>query len=243
MKMKNLFSTTILFIGILLATHGSPTDYVTAAAQKLGDEANYSWHTTIAGPAGSPSSPGPVDGKIQKSGLVYFKRSPVQNPLPDAKFSNLTLELFMRGTKVVINDPDPDGGWQTLANFSANDLAGPGPFISQMAQNFKSPATLAAELAGDSANLAQTDGAYTGDLSPDAAKKLLADSNSTVSDASGTVQFWINGGELTKFEYKVGGTVTSGSNAGPIKRDTTVEIKNVGTTTINVPADAKKLLP
>jgi hypothetical protein len=244
MKMKTQFLTTILFTGSLFITHASPADDVATAAQKLGNGGNYSWHTTVAGPAGSPLSPGPIDGKIKRVKndlLLYLKRNPVQNPLPDAQFSNLTLEILARGTNIVINDPDPDGGWQTLADFTANDLAGPGRFVSQMLRYYLRPDDQADELLRVSANLAPTDGGYAGDLSPDAAKKLLADGNSTVSNASGTVQFWISGGELTKFEYKVEGT--SGDNSTPIKCDTTVEIQNVGTTTINVPADAKKLLP
>ena len=99
-------------------------------------------------------------------------------------------------------------------------------------------------MAGDSSNLAQKDGAYAGALTPDAAKKLIAlPAGDTVSDISGTVQFWVKDGELVKYEYKVEGAVTSGDKTEQIKRDTTVEIQNVGTTTIHVPASAKKLLP
>ena len=242
MKIKIL--STALLTGSLLAAQAGPADDVTSAAQKLGNETNYSWHTTVDFPAATPSSPGPIDGKIEKDALTYIKRSPIQDPPADSQFSNLTLEILMRGKTILVADPDPDGGWETLADFSASDLSGPGPFVGDMMRYFKTPAAQAAELVSDSANLAQKEDACDGDLTPDAAKKVLAvPDNATVSNVSGTVQFWVKGSELTKYEYKVEGTVTSGDKTGQIKRDTTVEIQNVGTTTIHVPASAKKLLP
>ena len=109
----------------------------TGAAQKLGNEANYSWHTTVDFPAATPASPGPIDGKIEKGGLMYLKRLPIQSPPPDSQFANLTLEILMRGKTVIVNDPDPDGGWQTLADYSSADFSGPGPFIADMLKQFK----------------------------------------------------------------------------------------------------------
>ena len=233
-----------MLTGSLLAAHAGPADDVTSAAQKLGNEANYSWHTTVDFPAATPSSPGPIDGKIEKGGLTSIKRLPIKNPPADSQFANLTLEILMRGNTIIVNDPDPDGGWQTLADYSAADFSGPGPFIKDMMMQFKTPAAQAVELANGSANLAQKEDAYAGDLTPDAAKKFLAlPSDATASNVSGTVQFWVKDGELTKYEYTVTGTVNSGDKTGQVKRDTTVEIQDVGTTTIKIPAEAKKLLP
>jgi hypothetical protein len=245
MKIKILFSVTTLFIGPLLAAQAGPAEDITSAAQKLGNEASYSWHTTVVLPAGTPLSPGPIDGKIEKDGLMHLTRSPIQNPPPGSQFPDVTLEILARGTNILVADPDPDGGWETLAGFQASDLVGPGRFVGDMMQHFKAPAAQAADLAGDSVHLTQTDGAYAGELSPAAAKELLAfpaDSNATVSNISGTVEFWVKDGELMKFEYKVAGTAKSGDKEDQIKRDTTVEIQDVGSTKIRVPADAQKLL-
>ena len=242
MKIKILFLVGLTVS--LLAAQAGPVDDVTGAVQKLGNEANYSWHTTVDFPAATPSSPGPIDGKVEKGSLTYIKRSPIQNPPADSQFSNLTLEILMHGKTILVADPDPDGGWETLADFSSSDLSGPGPFVGDMIRQFKTPAVQAAELVNDSANLAQKEDSYAGDLTPDAAKRFLAaPDNATVSNVSGTVQFWIKDGELTKYEYKVEGAVASGDKTEQIKRDTVVEIQNVGTTTIHVPASAKKLLP
>ena len=47
-------------------------------------------------------------------------------------------------------------------------------------------------------------------------------------------------GQLAKYEYKVTGTINFGGEDRDVERTTTVEIKEVGTTKIEVPEDAKK---
>src|ERR1700722_16468739 len=159
MKIKILF--LVVLTVSLLAAQAGPVDDVTSAAQKLGNKANNNWHTTVDFPACTPSSPGPIDGKVEKGGLTYIKKSPIQNPPADSQFSNLTLEILMRGETILVADPDPDGGWEPLADFSASDLSGPGPFVGDMIRQFKTPAVQAAELVNDSANLAQKEDACT----------------------------------------------------------------------------------
>ena len=62
------------------------------------------------------------------------------------------------------------------------------------------------------------------------------------ADAKGSVTFWIKDGALTKFETKIQGKVTAGERELDINRTTTVEIKDVGTTKIIVPDEAKQKL-
>jgi hypothetical protein len=63
-------------------------------------------------------------------------------------------------------------------------------------------------------------------------------------DAKGSVKFWTKDGMLTKYEYNVQGTVKRPGSDEEYKsnRTTTVEIKEVGTTKIDVPAEVKKKL-
>ena len=60
------------------------------------------------------------------------------------------------------------------------------------------------------------------------------------SDAKGTVKFWIKDGALAKYEIKVQGKVAAGERQNEINRTTTVELKEVGTTKLEVPAEAKQ---
>jgi hypothetical protein len=81
------------------------------------------------------------------------------------------------------------------------------------------------------------------------AKAMLAfrpprggDEGPTVSDAKGSVKFWVKDGQLAKYQYHVQGKVSFNGNDRDIDRTTTVEIKDVGTTKIQVSDDAKKKL-
>lgn len=231
MKMKLLISAVAAFTGSLLVTHAGPADDVGAAAKKLGGESSYSWHQTVVVPEDSQFKPGPTDGKMA-DGLTYVRLS----------FGDNTTEIFMKGTNAVLSNPD--GGWQTLADLASDDQ-GPGRFMVGMVRNFKAPAGQAADLAAGAKDLQAKDGVYSSDLTPDAAKKMLSfrRGGAGASNATGTVQFWVANGELTKYEYHVKGTISFNGNDRDIDRDTTVEIKDVGATKIMMPDDAKKLMP
>ena len=56
--------------------------------------------------------------------------------------------------------------------------------------------------------------------------------------------FWVKDGVLTKFEFNTQGKITAGQDNREmnINRTTTVEIKDVGTTKIEVPDEAKQKL-
>jgi hypothetical protein len=63
-----------------------------------------------------------------------------------------------------------------------------------------------------------------------------------VSGAQGSMKFWIKDGALIKYEFKLKGKVSFNENEFDNDRTTTIEIKDVGTTKLNVPEDAKKKL-
>jgi hypothetical protein len=231
MKIKILLSAVAAIGGSLLAAQADPADDVTAAAQKLGSESSYSWHTTVVVPPDSRFKPGPTDGKIA-DGMNYVKMT----------FGDNTTEIFMKGTNAVLTNPD--GGWQTLADM--DDSQFPGRMVAGMVRNFRTPSAQVQQLLSNTTNLQQTAGAYTGDLTAAGAKTLLSfrgRGGANISNPSGTVQFWVANGELAKYEFHVKGTTTFNDNDVTIDRDTTVEIKDAGATKIDMPDDAKKLMP
>jgi hypothetical protein len=63
-----------------------------------------------------------------------------------------------------------------------------------------------------------------------------------VSEAKGSVKFWLKDGTLSKYETKVSGKINFNGNERDVDRTTTVEIKDVGTTKVEVPEEAKKKL-
>src|SRR5206468_4731839 len=51
---------------------------------------------------------------------------------------------------------------------------------------------------------------------------------------------WVKDGVLAKYEFKVQGTMSFNGNDVDIDRTTTVEIKDVGSTKVELPDEAKK---
>ena len=235
MKKSLLFGLITLLAGPLFTATASPTDEVVNAAKKLAGEANYSWNTAVTNVSGTGIRGGPSEGKIAKDGTTWISMTR----------NGGTMEIVMQGGKTAVKTPD--NGWQSLADATADDQ-GPGRFLGRMAQGFKSPAAQAEDLAGK-AKAIQSDGdTYAGDLTEDGVKALLSfgrpgdDNSPTVSNAKGSVKFWVKDGELVKFEFNLQGTVSFNGNDRDVNRTTTVEIKNVGATQVTVPDEAVKKL-
>jgi hypothetical protein len=223
---------TLFLAGALFAAQAGPKDEVIGAAKMLGGKANYSWKTTVVVPESARFRPGPTEGKTEKDGFTCVKMT----------FGENTTEVVLKGDKAAITNPD--GGWQSLADLDASE--GRGRFFGMMVRNIKTPAVQAAELANGAKELKLEGGAYVSDLTEEAAKSLLrfrrGGDGPEVSNAKGAVKFWVKDGVLVKYEFKVQGTVTFNNNDMEVDRKTTVEIKDVGATKIDVPAEAKAKL-
>jgi hypothetical protein len=232
--MKFLFaSTTTLFAAMSLMA--GDKDDVKSAAQKLGAADNYSWTTTMESPQ---FSPGPSHGKTQKDGLVW----------QDFTMQDNTVEAVAKDGKGAIKTED---GWQSLDE-AAKDDGGGGfnfkRFLAMRMRDFKAPAAQAEEVADKTKDLTKTGDVYAGDLTEEGAKSLMTfgrrggqGQGPAISNAKGTVKFWIKDGVLTKYQTKVSGTMKNRDGDDmDIDRTTTVEIKNVGATTITVPDEAQK---
>ena len=235
MKKNILFGMMILAAGPLLAADSSPKDDVKAAATALGDQANYSWHTSVESPNGGGRFNAPTDGKTEKGGYTMLSMTRGDN----------TIEAVLKGTNGAIKTPD--NGWQSLAEATQDNGGGfnPATFLVRLGQNFKSPADQAASLAGQAKDLTAGTNGISGDLTEEGAKQLLLfrrGGNSSVSDAKGSITFWLADGKLTKYQTHVTGTVSFNGNDRDVDRTTTTEIKDVGSTKVEVPDDAKKKL-
>ena len=227
---------TMLAASSLLAADSNPKDDVTAAATALGNEANYTWRTTVEVPADSQFKPGPTDGKTEKGGYTMVTMS----------FNDNTSQAIIKGTNVAVK---ADAGWQSVAEATADSGGGfnATAFLARMAQNYRTPAVEAATLAGQAKELKAGEKGISGDLTEDGAKTLLTfrrraggGGGPTVTNPKGTVTFWVTDGKLTKYQYHVTGTVSFNGNPRDVDRTTTTEIKDVGTTKIEVPDEAKK---
>ena len=244
MKKYVLLSSILFAAGSLLAADAMPKGEVIAAAIALGNSANYSWHTAIASPGGGGRFNGPTDGKTEKAGYTFITMTR----------GDTTTEAVLQGTNGAVKTPD--NGWETLAelakdtgNGNGNGGFNPNAFLARALTNYKTPDAIVTNLVDKVAALKIDGDAYAGDLTEDGAKSLLSmgrrpggGAGPDISNAKGSVKFWLKDGLLVKYELKVSGTVSFNGNDRDVDRTTTVDIKDVGTTKVEVPDEAKKKL-
>jgi hypothetical protein len=238
MKRNILFGTMALLAGSLIAAVSSPKDDITAAAKKLAGASNYSWKSTVDMGPNAPFTPGPTEGKTEKDGFTWLSMS----------FNDNTSVGVMKGGKIAVKT---DEGWKTAEEAGGGGGGGfnPGTMIVRRMQTLKVPAAEVEDLASKAKEIKKDGDVYSGILTEDGAKALLAFGGRRGSNpppaptnAKGSVKFWVKDGALTKYEIKVQGTVSFGGNDMDMDRTTTVEIKDVGATKVDVPEDAKKKL-
>lgn len=234
MKNNILFGLSVLMTASLLAAESTPKDAIAAAAKKLGETTNYAWITVVVVPDDAPFKPGPTEGKTEKDGFTCFAMS----------FFDNKMQVMVKGDQRAVTDQD--GNWKSLAELDKED--GPARFLGLVARNLKVPAKEAAEIASFAKDLKQEGDLYSSELTEEGAKTLQTfgsrggDAGPSVSNAKGSVKFWLKEGTLVKYEFKLKGTIKWGDNEFPNERTTTVEIKDVGTTKLEVPEAAKKKL-
>lgn len=239
MKKNLLFSLAVFAAGSLFAADASPKEAVTAAAAALGSQTNYTWRATVVVPADSQFKPGPTDGKTEKGGYTALTFS----------FGDNDTEAVTKGTNGAVKTED---GWKSLAEAMKDDGNGgfnPTLFIARMVQNYKTPAVEAVSLANAAPALIAGTNGISGDLTEAGAKELLSfrrrgngGAGPAVTNPKGSVIFWLADGKLVKYQFHVTGTVSFNGNDRDVDRTTTVEIKDVNTTKIDVADDAKKKL-
>lgn len=229
-------TNTLLSVAALLAASvcvgASPKDDVAAAVKKLADQPNYSWKTTVQAPEGTRGRSGPTEGTTEKDGYTHVK----------SQFGENTTQTVLKGEKGAVTNRE--GAWESLGEVENQE--GFGRFRAAMARNLKTPAVQAAELLAAAKELKKDGDAYSGELSVDAVKQLLSfggrrgGDGPEISNPKGSVQFFVKDGALTKYEYKVQGTVRFNENDREVDRTTVVELKDIGTTKVTIPEEAKK---
>ena len=234
MKKTALIATAIASLSLSLsAADSSPKDEINAAAKKLGDSDNYSWRTTVVVPEDAPFKPGPTEGKTEKDGYTSLSIT----------FGDNDIKAVLKGDKGAAKG---DGDWQSLSEM-ANDQ-GPMRFMAMRLQTFKAPAAQVQQLVSFSKDLKKDGDVYSGTLTEEGAKTMLSfrprsgGDAPSVSNAKGSVKFWLKDGALTKYEFTLKGTMNFNGNDIDMDRVSTVVIKDIGSTKVTVPEEAKKKL-
>lgn len=231
--------SVLLLGGSVLASQGGAKDEVKAAAKKLGEKNNYSWKSNVespdAGGGAGRARIGPTDGKTEKDGYTVLTMVRGDN----------TIEAVLKGGKGAIHGPD---GWTGLGELADGGGAGqrnPIAFMARSMQNYKVPAAQVEDLVTKVKDLKKTDDAYTGELTEEGVKDLLSfgrrgGNAPAPANGRGTIKIWLKDGLVAKYQISVQGTITFNNNDVNIDRTTTVEIKDIDSTKIDVPEEAKK---
>jgi len=252
--MKTAPRLSIVF-ALAASLYAGPSDDVAAAVKKLADAPNYSWTTTME-IANSQFPAMPSEGVADKFGFSIVTRS----------FNGNTSQTVRKGEEVVMQNRD--GDWVTMEEMRAqfgggNRGGGQGGQGTQGGGNRGGsgrgfggglfggggnlPAVTAAHFATGLKNLKVDGDVITGTASGDEASALLAMPGGRGGQGQGPryslveVKFWVKAGALVKYSvHSVGKFNTPDGEEREMDSTTTTEIKEVGTTKVEVPADAKK---
>jgi hypothetical protein len=209
-----------------------PRVAVSNAIQKLAAAPNYSWRQTFDLPGGNWGSLArPLDGKAQSDGLLWTSQD--------------NLEKFAKGQKRAVKEPA--GKWQ------APEERFPARVIRTGLYGLVTPpAWQLTNILDKVQNLKKSDGYYVGDLQPAEATAMViyggvrgggvGGSRNGAPVSAAAVNLWVEDGAFSKYSTKV--TLHFIYNGTPIESTqiTTVEIKDVGTTKLDVPDEVKKIM-
>lgn len=250
--MNKLLAPCVALAFATALAHAGPADDAAAAAKKLAAAPNYSWSRTTE-IANSQFPVTPLEGMTEKGGYTLTKMT----------FNENTFQTVSKGDKSV--SQGQDGTWLTAEErreqFAARSGGGGGGggggrgrggfgMFGGGAQ--VSPADDAASMAAKLKDAKMEDGVIVGTLSATDAAALLTfgrggrgggEAPPPPKNASGIAKFWVKDGALVKYAVTVKGTVSiPNGEEREVERTTTTEFKNVGSTKVTVPEEAKKKL-
>ena len=267
--MKTAICLSITALLALPAWAADLSSEVKSAAQKLADQSNYSWSSKTENARQSQQggqAQGQGQGRGQGRGGAGFGAPPSGKTEKDGftvltyKNGENTTEAILKGGKVALKSEDE---WKTAEELAdAGDAGGGGGggnrsrFMARRVQSTKLPATEAQELAGRVTDWKKEGDVYSGSLSKEGLKEMYTfrgrqgggggggEGNAPdTSGLHGTAKFWVKDGVLTKYESHVEGKMSGRNNRETeVNRTTTTEVKDLGTTKLEVPAEAKKKL-
>ncbi len=248
--MKRISRMAVAALATALVAAGNPDakSDLKAAAKKLEDASGYSWTSTIKNEGGGTQGgnrpqPGPTEGKLEKDGFVWVKTTQ----------GDTSTEAFLKADKCAVKTAD---GWKAGSELRGNQggqgrRRDPAAGLARRLRTFKAPAAEADALLDKVGDLKdEGDGVFSGPLTEEGAKSLLAfggrpggnANGPQVSDPKGTAKFWLKDGALVKVETNVQGKITFNNTDREINRTTTVEFKDAGSTKVEVPDEAKAKL-
>lgn len=229
--MKTILLTSLLSALSLVAL-ADPKSDLKAAATKLAEASSYTW-TAKTEMANSQFPATTLTGKAEKGGFAVITSERDGN----------TSMAVRKGEKGVVK---VEGEWKTAEDLrGGGGGGGGGGWRGGMLLRTQMPAEDAPKMLERVKELKDMDGYVGGELTEAGAKELLAfrgrpgGNAPEPKNAKGFAKFWLKDGAIAKMEVKVSGTVSMQNEDRDVSRTTTYEFKDVGSTKVEVPADAK----
>ncbi len=235
--MKRCLLAPIALSALVVVALADAKEDVKAAAKKVTDAPAYTWTTTTE-IEGAQWTPATITGKALKGGPAVIT----------SEREGQVTTAVVHGEKGAVKTDD---GWKSaeeLRNAGGGGGGGRGGRGAMLLRT-RPPADEAARIADKAKELKAADGVVSGDLTEEGAKELATQGRARAGgqaiearNAKGSVKYWIKDGQLSKMQLKVAATMTVNGEDRDMARTTTYEIKDVGSTTVAVPDDAKKAL-
>src|SRR5687768_14842071 len=226
---------------------------VAAAVQTLSDQASYQWSTTVRAEGGGPfRGTTSATGQVEKAGYTWVSSTSPQGSFEFARKTDKAAVLIA-------------GTWMTMDQAAGRSPAGGrGGGPSAATTDCKMPTTQVAEILSQATTFKQEAGTITAELSAEAVNELMNAAGpfggrgrgaggggrggrgggfgAPLRDATGTVTFALKDGLLTQYTIALSGTRTISGNEEKQTRATTTTFAAIGSTTVNLPADAKEAI-
>ena len=233
MKKSILLALALLAAGAVLAADPPTAAQLKDAIAKLQSAPNFSWTLALKIP-GAPFEPGLLKGRAEKDGYAVVSQ----------EIGDWQLDAVYKGDAIALKN---DGEWKMpdpsdmRAVFTAASVTRRGTPAVEAESLFK----FAKELKAGEGDV------LTSDLTEEGAKEILSfgprggdDGPPPPKNAKGSVRFWLKDGALSKYESNVKGTMAFGQDGEDrdFEITRTIEIQDVGTTKVDAPAEAIKVL-
>ncbi|HZE98384.1 MAG TPA: hypothetical protein VE981_15235 [Planctomycetota bacterium] len=214
----------LVLLSLCGTAHADDVEALKAAVSKLAEASGYSWTHTLVNPKNRTG----VEGKTQKEGATWVV----------SKGTSGTNEWVRKGDRRVLKTAE---GWKTTTTADSGDVFRPQAPPTETALGF---------IAAIKEVKAGAAGFYSGELLEAQTKEIIHPGGSKppesggIANAKGTIKFWVKDGVLTRLEARLTGHSTVGKSKMEIDHDKniTIEVKDIGSVKIDLPAEAAKLL-
>ena len=223
---------------VVTAFAGEIRDDLKAAIKALEAKPNYTWTGEIEG---TPFPMSPLEGKAEKDGFMLVSQD----------MNGKAVQAVLKGTNGAVKLAD---SWKTAAELGQPSFGGGGQpdmgvMLGLRLLAVKSPAIEVAAMLDKVKDFKAVNDRFEGELTEEGAASLLpfprrpaGAGGPPMPSIKGVVRVWVKDGVLWK--YEIATDITMQTPMGEMKMSpvTLVRLKDVGTTKVEVPAEAKQKL-